>query len=188
MAAPDEPYDARVSPVRRPAPAVRRAVAALCLLAFGAACSGTTDPDYVTVTNGRLTVVRPAAWRTEVPVEKPWAAGWRLSATSVEQVQVAGDFGDFTTAAEAAGILVGVGQVGLADFTVVQTRDLEVKNATSAQAVRYTITDNQGSQVAGEWIVAVRWPEQQSVAVSLLTPRFDPDLERHVIDSLRFSR
>ena len=174
---------------RRPRPVLRtivRTVSVLCLLATGVACSGTTDPDYVTVTDGRLTVVRPTAWRTPVPVEKPWAAGFGLAPSSIEQIQVSGDFGDYTTAAEAAGSLVGVGQVGLQDFTVVQTRDLEVKNATSAQAVRYTITDNQGSQVAGEWIVAVRWPEQQSVAVSLLTPRFDPDLERHVIDSLRF--
>ena len=170
---------------RRPR-AARQAAAVLCLLTTGAACSGTTDPDYVTMKDARLTVARPAAWRTPVPVEKPWAAGFSLAPSSVEQIQVSGDFGDYTTAAEATGTLVGVGQVGLQDFTVVQTRDLEVKDATSAQAVRYTITDNQGSQVAGEWIVAVRWPEQQSVAVSLLTPRFDPDLERHVIDSLRF--
>lgn len=187
MAPPHGSHDADVTLVRRPAPAVLRVVAALGLLACGTACSGTTDPDYVTVTDARLTVVRPAAWRTPVPVEKPWAAGFGLAPSSVEQIQVSGDFGDYTTAAEAAGTLVGVGQVGLQDFTVVQTRDLEVEHATSAQAVRYTITDNQGSQVTGEWIVAVRWPEQQSVAVSLLTPRFDPDLERHVIDSLRFA-
>jgi hypothetical protein len=166
---------------------LREAGAVLVLLALGAACSGTPDPGYVKVMDGRLTVVRPAAWQTQMHVEKPWTAGFRLAPDSIEQIQVAGDFGDFVTAAEAGGSLVGIGQVRLDGFTVVGTRDLEVKNATSAQVVRYTITDNQGSQVSGEWIVAVRWPERQSVAVSVLTPRFDPELERKVIDSVRFT-
>ncbi|MGI3780310.1 MAG: hypothetical protein ACRYG2_05985 [Janthinobacterium lividum] len=165
----------------------REAGVVLVVLAVGTACSGTTDPGFVPVVDARLTVVRPAAWRTPTTVEKPWAVGFRLAPDSVEQIQVSGDFGDYVTAAEAGGSLVGVGQVGLQGFTVVQTRDLEIKNATSAQAVRYTITDNHGSQVSGEWIVAVRWPERQSVAVSVLTPRFDPELERSVIDSVRFA-
>lgn len=151
------------------------------------ACSAAPDPNYVAVSDGLLTVDRPKAWSTPLPVEAPWKAGFRLGPSSVEQLQLSGDFGDYVSAAEGTAYLVGVGQVGLDGFTVVQTRDLEVKNATSAQAVRYTITDNHGSQVFGEWIVAVRWPEQRSVAVSLLTPRFDPDLERQVIASLRMA-
>lgn len=164
----------------------RLAGGVLLVLMTATACSGTTDPDFSTVVDGRLTVVRPVTWQTPVEVEKPWTAGFRLAPDSVEQLQVSGDFGDYVTAAEAGGTLVGIGQVGLQGFTVIQTRDLEVKNATSAQAIRYTLTDNQGSQVSGEWIVAVRWPERQSVAVSVLTPRFDPELERSVIDSVRF--
>ncbi len=163
------------------------AVAALVVLLPLAACSGAADPGVATVRDGRLTVARPAAWSTPLPVDAPWKAGFRLAPTSVEQLQVSGDFGDYVSAAEGIGHLIGIAQVGLDGFTVVQTRDLAVKNATSAQAVRYTITDNQGSQVFGEWFVAVRWPEQTSVAVSLLTPRYDPDLERQVVDSLRFS-
>jgi hypothetical protein len=152
-------------------------------------CSGAAaDPDVSAVQDSRLTVDRPSTWATPFPVEAPWKVGFRLNPTSVEQLQVSGDFGEYVSAAEAVGHLIGIAQVSLSDFTVVQTRDLEVKNATSAQAVRYTITDNQGSQVFGEWVVAVRWPEQQSVAVSLLTPRYDPDLEHKVVDSLRFSR
>jgi hypothetical protein len=166
---------------------VGAAVLAVLLPLLATACSAAPDPDYVAVTDGRLTVHRPKTWSTPLPVEAPWKAGFRLAPTSVEQLQVSGDFGDYVSAAEATAHLVGIAQVGLDGFTVVQTRDLEVGNATSAQAVRYTITDNQGSQVVGEWIVAVRWPEQRSVAVSLLTPRFDPDLERSVIDSLRFT-
>lgn len=161
------------------------AAAALAVLAPLAGCAGRVDPNLTVVTDGRLTVVRPKAWSTPMPVEAPWTGGFRLSPTSVEQLQVSGDFGDHVSAAEATGRLVGYAQVGLGDFTVVQTRDLEVPGATSAQAVRWTITDNAGSQVAGEWFVAVRWPEQQSVAVSLLTPRYDPGLERQVVDSLR---
>lgn len=177
------PGGATVVPLRL----LRHSVAVVSLIVVTTACSGATDPGFVPVENGRLVVVRPAAWQTPLPVEKPWAVGFRLAPDSVEQIQVSGDFGDYVTAAEAGGSLVGIGQVGLQGFTVVQTRDLEVKNATSAQAIRYTITDNQGSQVSGEWIVAVRWPERQSVAVSVLTPRFDPELERRVIDSVRFT-
>ena len=166
---------------------VLTAAVALAVVVPLAACSGATDPSVASVQDGRLTVDRPSAWSTPLPVDAPWKVGYRLAPDSVEQIQVSGDFGDYVSAAEAVGSLIGVAQVGLAGFTVVQTRDLEVKNATSAQAVRYTITDNHGSQVFGEWLVAVRWPEQQSVAVSLLTPRYDPDLEHQVVDSLRFS-
>lgn len=168
-------------------PFVRALVVTVALLSSLSACSGAPDPTVAAVQDGRLTVDRPSAWSTPLAVDPPWKVGFRLAPTSVEQIQVSGDFGDYVTAAEAVGHLIGLAQVGLSGFTVVQTRDLEVKNATSAQAVRYTITDNQGSQVFGEWVVAVRWPEQQSVAVSLLTPRYDPDLERQVVDSLRFS-
>jgi len=164
------------------------AAALLAVLLPVSACSAASDPDYATVQDGRLTVDRPVAWSTPLPVQEPWKVGFRLAPDSVEQIQVSGDFGDYVSAAEAGGHLVGIAQIGLSGFTVVQTRDLEVKNATSAQAVRYTITDNHGSQVFGEWIVAVRWPEQQSVAVSLLAPRYDPGLERQVIDSVRFSK
>jgi hypothetical protein len=168
----------------------RRSLAAALLAALlpVSACSAASDPDYATVLDGRLTVDRPVAWSTPMAVQEPWKAGFRLAPDSVEQIQVSGDFGDYVSAAEAGGHLVGIGQFGLKAFTVVDTHDLEVKNATSAQAIRYTITDNYGSQVFGEWIVAVRWPEQQSVAVSLLTPKYDPGLERQVVDSLRFSK
>ncbi len=152
------------------------------------AVTGCTDPSapaYVEVTDGGLTAVRPAAWNTPTPVDPPWTQGFRSGPQSVEQIQFSPDFGEHATAAEAMGTLIGRGQVALAEFTVVETRDVEVKGATTAQVVRYTITDNAGSQVSGEWMVAAHWPYPQSMAISILTPRYDPDLERAVLESMR---
>lgn len=147
-------------------------------------CSDPEAADYVEVETGKLTVDRPAAWATVIPVEAPWTQGFRAAPESVEQIQLSGDFGEYVTAAQAMGILIGQAQVGLQEFAVVQTRDVQVKGATTAQVVQYTITDNVGSQVSGEWIVAARWPYPQSVAVSILKPQFDPDLERRVLESM----
>jgi hypothetical protein len=155
------------------------------LLAALGACTDPSTPQTVPVAEGRLTATRPAAWVTSVPVEEPWGSGFRQSTDSVEQIQFSGDFGEYATAAQAIGTLIGRAQLKLADFTVVETRDIAVEGATTAQLVRYTITDNSGSQVFGEWIVAAHWPYPQSVAVSLLTPKYDPELERQVLASLR---
>jgi hypothetical protein len=149
---------------------------------------GCTDPAaeaYVHVVDRKLTVDRPTAWQTPIQVDLPWTSGFRLAPDSIEQVQLSGDFGEYTTAGEAVGTLIGQAQIKLAKFTVVETRDVQIEGATTAQVVRYTITDNTNSQLSGEWIVAVHWPYPQSVAVSILTPRYDPDLERHVLDSMR---
>lgn len=154
------------------------------LLAGATACSDPDSADYVPTELGKLSVDRPTAWTTEIPVEAPWTKGFRAAPNSVEQIQLSGDFGEYVTAAQAMGTLIGQAQIGLAGFTVVQTRDVEVKGATTAQAVQYTITDNAGSQVSGEWIVAAHWPYPQSVAVSILKPQFDPDLERRVLESM----
>jgi hypothetical protein len=148
-------------------------------------CTDPNTPAYVEVVNGKLTVDRPVAWQTPIPVDAPWTAGFRLAPDSIEQLQLSGDFGEYATAGEAVGTLIGQAQVKLAKFTVVETRDVEIKGATTAQVVRYTITDNANSQLSGEWIVAAHWPYPQSVAVSILTPQHDPDLERQVLDSMR---
>jgi hypothetical protein len=152
-------------------------------LALGG-CTDPSNPDYVAVTDGKLTAVRPAAWSTQAAVDAPWTSGYRLNPDSIEQIQFSGDFGEHATAGEAVGTLIGQAQVTLADFKVVETRDVEVKGATTAQVVRYTITDNSKSQVFGEWIVAAHWPYPQSVAVSILTPQYDPELERQVLSSM----
>ena len=146
-----------------------------------------TDPDgaaYTEVTVGKLTVDRPAGWATEMPVEAPWTAGFRLAPDSVEQLQVSGDFGEHPTAAAAMGTLVGQAQVGLKGFEVVESRDVEIEGATTGRVTRYTITDNTGSQLSGEWFVAAHWPYPQSVAVSVLQPQFDPELERRILESM----
>jgi hypothetical protein len=148
-------------------------------------CTDPNTPAYVEVVNGKLTVDRPVAWQTPIPVDEPWTAGFRLAPDSIEQLQLSGDFGEYATAGEAVGTLIGQAQIKLARFTVVETRDVEIKGATTAQVVRYTITDNANSQLSGEWIVAAHWPYPQSVAVSILTPQHDPDLERQVLDSMR---
>lgn len=155
---------------------------ALSILASG--CSNPGDPNYVKVNNGRIVVDRPAAWATDVPVEEPWTIGFRAAPGSVEQIQLSGDFGEFMSAGQGMGSLIGQAQLGLKEFTVVETRDVEVKGATNAQAVRYTMEDNTGSQLSGEWVVAARWPYPQSVAVSILSQEFDPDLERQVLESM----
>ncbi len=160
------------------------AVLGVLLIGLG----GCTDPEtsaYVQVQDGKLTVDRPTAWQVTIPVDPPWTSGWRLAPDSIEQIQLSGDFGEYTTAGEAVGTLIGQAQIKLAKFTVVETRDVEVEGATTAQVVRYTITDNANSQLSGEWILAAHWPYPQSVAVSILTPQYDPDLERTVLDSMR---
>ncbi|WP_375426522.1 hypothetical protein [uncultured Friedmanniella sp.] len=174
---------------RRRGPHVPALLTALITaLAFGlGGCSQPADQDYTSVTTGMLVVDRPAGWQDVIPVQAPWAVGFRPTPTAVEQIQLSGDFGHFVTAGEAVGSLIGQAQVGLKEFHVVETRDLTVQGATTAQVVRYTITDNQDSQLSGEWIVANQWPAQQSAAVSILTPQYQPDLERRVVDSMRFS-
>jgi hypothetical protein len=160
------------------------ALLAVVLIGLGG-CTDQEAPTYVEVQDGKLTVDRPVAWQTPIPVDQPWTTGFRLAPDSIEQIQLSGDFGEYATAGEAVGTLIGLAQIKLAKFTVVETRDVEIEGATTAQVVRYTITDNANSQLAGEWIVAAHWPYPQSVAVSILTPQHDPDLERHVLDSMR---
>ena len=163
------------------------------LLAVGSAVAllrlvGCTDPEapaYVEVVDGKLTATRPVAWETPVEVDEPWTSGFRLTPDSIEQIQFSGDFGEYATAGEAVGSLIGQAQIKLAEFTVVETRDVEIRGATTAQVVRYTILDNANSQLSGTWIVAAHWPYPQSVAISILTPQHDPDLERQVLDSIR---
>ena len=125
-------------------------------------------------TAGRLTASRPAAWVAPVTAEAPWNAGFRLAPDSIEQIQVSGDFGQYPTAAQAMGTLIGQAQVELEGFEVVESRDMTVEGATTGQLIRYTITDNTGSQVSGYWFVAAHWPYPQSVAVSVLTAAVRP--------------
>jgi hypothetical protein len=150
-----------------------------------AGCTDPEAPGYVEVVDNKLTATRPATWETAVEVDKPWTSGFRLAPDSIEQIQFSGDFGEYATAGEAVGTLIGQAQIKLAKFTVVETRDVEVDGATTAQVVRYTIVDNANSQLSGTWIVAAHWPYPQSVAVSILTPQHDPELERQVLASMR---
>jgi hypothetical protein len=166
-----------------PRPAIAIWLGAMLVGLLG--CTDPETPAYIEVVDGKLTVDRPAAWQTPIPVDKPWTSGFRPAPDSIEQIQFSGDFGEYATAGEAMGTLIGLAQIKLAKFTVVETRDVEIEGATTAQVVRYTITDNANSQLAGEWIVAAHWPYPQSVAVSITTPQHDPELERQVLDSMR---
>ncbi len=160
----------------------------MLLLGLALGClPGCSDPDaasYTEVTVGKLTVDRPAGWTTEMTVEAPWSQGFRLAPDSLEQQQVSGDFGEYPTAAAAMGTLVGQAQVGLKDFKIIDSRDVEIKGATTGRVTRFSIVDNTGSQVSGEWFVAAHWPYPQSVAVSVLQPQFDPELERRILESM----
>jgi hypothetical protein len=167
-------------------PAWRLGCALLLTLSL-ALLPGCTDPEasaYTEVTVGKLTVDRPSDWATELAVEEPWTQGFRLAPDSVEQQQVSGDFGEYPTAAAAMGTLIGQAQVGLKGFEIVESRDVEIKGATTGRVTRYTITDNTGSQLSGEWFVAAHWPFPQSVAVSVLQPQFVADLEPRILESM----
>ncbi|MBP2417517.1 hypothetical protein ACFFOM_12080 [Microlunatus capsulatus] len=166
--------------------ATRRTGAALAVLLLCglAGCADDGSGAWTEVEDGRLRVDRPTAWSAPVPVEAPWTAGFTPGEGAVEQLQVSGDFGDHTSAAQGMGTLVGQAQVGLRGFTVVESRDVEIEGATTGRLTRYTFTDNGGSQLTGTWVVAARWPSPQSVAVSFLTPQPDPELERRVLESL----
>jgi len=166
-------------------PNARRLAAVALLVTVVTGCSS-ADPGYTKLKTGRVELQRPTAWQDPIPVQAPWAVGFRPTPTSVEQLQVSGDFGDYVSATEAAGILMGRSQMGLEGFKVVETRDVEVKGATSAEVVRFTITDDKGAPVSGEWIIVAQWPKQQTAVVSILTPQYQPELERAVLDSMRF--
>lgn len=167
---------------------ILRATALLLIVAmFGVA--GCSDPDAATYINERtlrLSVDRPTAWTTPIEVQEPWTVGYRLGPDSIEQIQLAGYFGDQPTAAVAMGNLIGMAQASksMQGFTIVESREVTVKGATTGQITRYTIDNPRGGQVTGTWITAARWPYPQAVAVSILTPTHDPDLERRVLDSL----
>jgi hypothetical protein len=159
------------------------ALAALVLLAVGA-CSDADAAAYTEVVDHKLTVDRPVGWTTAMAVEAPWTGGFQPAPQSIEQLQVAGDFGEYVTASQAMGTLIAQAQIGLAGFEIVQSRDVTIKGATTGQATRYTMTDNTGSQLSGEWVVAAHWPYPQSVAISILDRQFDPELERRVLESM----
>lgn len=171
--------------VRRTAMAI---LVALSLVIGIAGCSN--DPDaknWTRISAGRLTVDRPAAWNTTMTVTKPWTAGYQPSANSVEQIQVSNNFGNYDTAADATGVLIGQAQMSLDGFNIVQTRDIKIPGATTGRIVRYTINDNNNQAVYGEWIVGVHWPYPQSVAVSILSRSYDRDLEQRVISTMKMT-
>lgn len=166
----------------------RSASAIMLALALTVGIVGCSDPEsknWVEVSSGRLTVDRPASWSTPMKVTKPWTAGFQPSAKSVEQFQVSGDFGEYNTAAEAIGTLVGKAQVSLDNFTIVQTRDIKIDGATTGRLVHYTINDNNNQPINGEWIVGAHYPYPQSVAVSILSRTYNRDLEQRVISTMR---
>ncbi|WP_161606055.1 hypothetical protein [Microlunatus speluncae] len=159
-------------------------VVLLVVLALLAGCSDATNDGYVTVTVGRLTVDRPVGWDTEFAVESPWNKGFRDAPDAPEQLSLAGDFGSYATAAQGMGTLIGKAQVGLAGFTVTESREVTVEGATTAQLTRYTITGDDSAELHGLWIVAAHWPYPQSVAVSILVSEPDPALERELLESM----
>ncbi|MBO0810949.1 MAG: hypothetical protein J2P23_02765 [Microlunatus sp.] len=168
--------------VRRGATAI---LVALSLVIGLVGCSDPEAKNWVQVSSGRLSVDRPAAWTTRMKVTKPWTAGFQPSANSVEQLQVSGNFGEYDSAAEATGVLIGKAQVSLEGFTIVETRDIKIQGATTGKVVRYTITDTSNNQpVYGEWIVGAHFPYPQSVAVSILSSSYDRDLEQRVISTM----
>lgn len=166
---------------------VRRVASVAVAVAIAAACSGCGSDagGYESTSVGMLEVDHPAAWTTSVAVRKPWTKGFRRAKDSVEQMQVSGDLGGYSSATEAMGVLMAYGNAGLDGFHVEKTRDVEVDGATSAEVARFTITDDKGAKVHGEWFVAVKWPGLHSVGVSTLSRRADPGLEKHVLSSMR---
>lgn len=163
--------------------AVDHVLVLILVLAVLGGCTTASDGDYVTETVDRLSVDRPAGWDTDLPVESPWSKGFREAPDAPDQLQLSGDFGSYATAAQGMGTLVGKAQVGLTGFRVVESRELEIKGATTAQLTRYTVTDGDRS-LTGVWIVAAHWPYPQSVAVSLLMTEDDPTLTERLVESM----
>ncbi|MFC7624043.1 hypothetical protein [Microlunatus sp. GCM10028923] len=155
----------------------------LVLIMLGG-CTTDSGDGYVTETVDRLSVDRPTGWDTEQPVESPWSKGFRAAPDDTDQLQLSGDFGSYATAAQGMGTLVGQAQVGLSGFSVVESREVEVEGATTAQLTRYTVTDGDRT-LTGVWIVAAHWPYPQSVAVSLLTAEDDPTLTERLVESMK---
>lgn len=168
---------------------VRRTVSAIVLaltLTGGiVGCSGSHSTKWTKVSSGRLTVDRPASWSTRMKVTRPWTAGFQPSPKAVDQMQLSGDFGEYNTATEATGTLVGKAQASLNNFTIVETRDVKIDGATTGRLVRYTVNDNRNRPVHGEWIVGAHYPYPQSVAVSILSRTYDRDLEQRVLSTMR---
>lgn len=164
---------------------VSRPLVLIMILALLAGGCGAPDQGYVSETVDRLTVDRPAGWDTELAVESPWNKGFRDAPDTPEQLQLSGDFGDYASAGQAIGTLIGKAQTSLPAFRVIESREVTVEGATTAQLTRYTVADDQGGELSGLWIVAAHWPYPQSVAVSVLTARHDPELERRLIESMR---
>jgi hypothetical protein len=163
------------------------AVVSIFLLTLLGGCANAAGGDYVRVSVGRLTVDRPAGWDLDLPVESPWNKGFRDAPDVPDQLSLSGDFGAHATARQGMGTLIGRAQIGLPGFTVIESREITVKGATTAQLTRYTIEDGDGGELHGVWIVAAHWPYPQSVAVSVLTTRRDPALESHLIDSMELA-
>jgi hypothetical protein len=47
------------------------------------------------------------AWEVPIEVDESWTSGFRLAPDSIEQIQLSGDFGEYATAGEAMGTLIG---------------------------------------------------------------------------------
>ncbi|WP_147264138.1 hypothetical protein [Desertihabitans brevis] len=166
---------------------VRWSALLLCLGVLGlTACTDPEDARYVREETGRLSVDRPAAWATPIEVQEPWTAGFQQGPDSVEQIQLSGLLGEYATASEAASTLIGQAQLapGLDGFEVVEIREVSIEGATTGQLTRFTVDSPDGGQVSGTWVVAARYPYPQAVAVSILTPVHDPELERRVLESM----
>lgn len=165
----------------------RLAAPAVLIMVVALLAGGCTTPDqgYVSESVGRLTVDRPAGWDLEMPAESPWNKGFRDAADAPEQLQLSGDFGGYASAGQAMGTLIGKAQVGLPSFRVIESREITVAGASSAQLTRYTVADGGDGELAGLWIVAAHWPYPQSVADSVLAAEHDPVLEQRLISSMR---
>ncbi|GAB3761795.1 hypothetical protein [Microlunatus parietis] len=163
------------------------AAPAVLIMVLTLLSGGCTAPGhgYVSESVGRLTVDRPAGWDLETTVESPWHKGFRDAADAPEQLQLSGDFGAYASAGQAMGTLIGKAQVGLPSFRVIESREITVTGATTAQLTRYTVADGRDGELSGLWIVAAHWPYPQSVAVSVLAAERDPALEQRLITSMR---
>jgi hypothetical protein len=147
--------------------------------------SGCTPGAYTQVRVERLSVDIPTSWNVEIDdLEEPWAAGYRPEVGATDQIQLSGDFGDYTSAQQAMGTLVGQAQLGLAGFEVIASDEIEVRGATTAQLTQYTLDGPDGTPYCGTWIIAALWPHPQSIAVSILTDTCDAEAIDRVKDSL----
>lgn len=166
---------------------VLRRAAVLAVLAVGVvAVTGCGGPEegWSSAEVGHLRIERPSGWREEAPTGDLFTKRW--VGDSME-IQVAGDFSEDPTASAALSRLDLPATVGLPGYEGGAVQNATVEGADTAVRSDFTFTQD-GATREGVWVVAGQYPYPSTAAVAITGERLDPQVVRHVVDSLRFAK